>query len=260
MKYNINYITRKAIYQGNKIELLLFEKYCISKSPTVFKLDAERFVILSTGEVKEYNKSDFKTDAGIRRTVTNLRRLINCNFFGAKNELFVTLTYAENMTDSKRLYSDFDKFMKRLKYAYPSTEFVWINAVEPQERGAFHCHVLLRSLNENYLYINNKTMAKLWSHGFTTTKRLTNNSNVGAYLSSYLLNTKNKKGGRLHLYPKNMRLYRSSRNCSQPIIKFLNKSEYKRLVDTKTLTYTKELSIKDDNGQVVNHIKKMYLV
>ena len=63
--------------------------------------------------------------------------MINNNFTGKPNELFVTLTYAKNMTDTKRLYTDMNKFIKRLKYKYKeSSDIDYLAVVEPQGRGA----------------------------------------------------------------------------------------------------------------------------
>ena len=43
-----------------------------------------------------------------------LRDLLNTNIADPSHCRWVTLTYKENMTDPKRLYTDFDKFNKRM--------------------------------------------------------------------------------------------------------------------------------------------------
>ena len=84
---------------------------------TIQKLDAHRYMVLSTGEVKEFQKSTDRSQLAnsFKKSMKRLRYLINNNFSGAANELFTTLTYAENMTDRERLYKDVDKFLKRLR-------------------------------------------------------------------------------------------------------------------------------------------------
>ena len=89
------------------------------------------------------------------------------------------------MTDPKVLYKDFDKFMKKLKYKYKSVDY--INVVEPQGRGAWHCHILLRFNDYKKIYIPNKEISKMWGHGFVSVKAIKKDiDNLGAYLSAYL--------------------------------------------------------------------------
>lgn len=214
------------------------------------KLDSERYMVIDTGEVKEFQKSDHRgqNENSLRKTFKKLRYLINNNFKGASNELFFTTTYKENMTDLKRLYSDVDKFMKRLRYKYRNqTTVEYINVVEPQSRGAWHCHMLLRFDDLESVFIPNNDLADLWGHGFTQTKRLQDVDNIGAYLTTYLtdfeldqfdtLDFKQAlamdkreivvrdvdgadkrfiKGGRLPMYPSGMNIFRKSRGIVYP--------------------------------------------
>ncbi|MFT9344310.1 MAG: hypothetical protein ABF526_12020, partial [Liquorilactobacillus nagelii] len=62
---------------------------------TVKKISKNKYVVLSTGELKEsktgFTRADNKN--GLYKSFKRLRYLINSNFFGARNELFITLTY-----------------------------------------------------------------------------------------------------------------------------------------------------------------------
>lgn len=199
--------------------------HCLNKNrfSKVLKLDKDRYMIKSTGEVRYYQKNDNRSEDlnNVRRSVKKLRELINNNFTGAKNELFVTLTYAENMQDEKRLYKDFDKFMKRLRYEFKNrSKIEYISTIEPQQRGAWHVHSLLRFEDLNEIFIENKKLSEIWGHGFVNIKSLKEVDNIGAYLSAYLTNIKDgektKKGARLHLYPSGINIYRASRGMKKP--------------------------------------------
>lgn len=186
--------------------------------------------------------------------------MINANFEGADNELFITLTYRENMMDYKRLYRDFDKFYKKLKYRYEDTEFCYIAVVEPQERGAWHVHLLLKALNRGNLFIENEEIANLWGHGFTKTERLRGVDNVGAYLSAYLTDLmdeqgRKKKGARLYLYPAGINIYRCSRNCKRPKEKWV---EYGQIDYKDCKTYEVSYEVLDDAGKCCNVVKKEF--
>ncbi|EUJ42287.1 rolling circle replication-associated protein, partial [Listeria fleischmannii] len=92
------------------------------------------------------------------------------------NELWITMTYRENMTDRVQARKDFDKFLKRFKYHCRKTwgktrgHLEYVKAVEPQERGAWHFHMLVKFPLMKKVYIDNDTYAKIWKHGITKDK------------------------------------------------------------------------------------------
>jgi hypothetical protein len=178
----------------------------------------------------------------LRMIFKKLRQLINTNFTDddSEQQLFITLTYKENMQDDKKLHRDFKYFFDRLKYAYKQHELAYINIVEPQGRGAWHVHLLLKTLNQNALFIPHEDIERLWGHGATRTERL-QADNLGSYFIAYLSNAelsdekiavlevspedikkedgkKYLKGIRLKWYPDYMQIYRHSRNIKQPIM------------------------------------------
>lgn len=146
----------------------------------------------------------------VRRTCESFKWLVRANERHIR--LFVTLTYAENMTDTKRLYQDYRKFVQKLRYQYPDVSG-YLVAFEPQKRGAWHAHILIISENP-FLRIPNKRMAEIWGHGFTKTQGVKKIRDIGCYLTSYLNNLKEgkktKKGERLKMYPKGFHFLRSS--------------------------------------------------
>lgn len=180
------------------------------------------------GENLLYNEKCVHFMRSASSRADNIRQVkATCNKFMWKvraNEhlvrLFLTLTYAENMKDTKRLYEDFRRFFARLKRAFPDISG-YLAACEPQKRGAWHMHVLLLSRKKS-LYISNKRVCSLWGRGFTKTQRVRHVRDVGVYLSSYLSNIKDgkgtKKGARLYLYPCGFRFTRWSRSTESPEI------------------------------------------
>ena len=215
------------------IEIQHMEK--MNRLAPIKKLDKHTYIDLTTSEVKQFNLSENRGQNlnSLRQSFKKLGYLINTNFRGEANELHVVLTYAENMTDLRRLYDDFRKFMQRLRYRYRNISTIdYIDVVEPQERGAWHCHVLLRFNDLDRVFIPNDEMAGLWRQGFTKTRSLEDVDNVGAYLTAYLTDIevggdaqgpikevggkRFLKGGRLHLYPPGMQLFRKSRGIVYP--------------------------------------------
>lgn len=152
--------------------------------------------------------------AEVRKTIRRIRGVINANAFDISRLRWVTLTYAENMTDTKRLYVDFSNFIKRLRYELGHFEYIVI--CEPQGRGSWHMHLILifegqapfipnevpskpfhgvydasKRWSENYAALIsdsrcNAPLFKAWRNGWVVVKRFTNVDNLGAYVSAYL--------------------------------------------------------------------------
>lgn len=237
---------------GNITELMFSDSY-FSKC-VIQKLSKDTYIDLRDGEVKEFkhiqNRShDLKS---VSKSLGRLRDYLNTNITDVSKCRWVTLTYAENMTDTKRLYEDFKRFNMRLRYHIGHYEY--IVAMEPQGRGAWHCHVVM-IFDDKAPYIPNDLMYKVWGNGYVTVKKLDDVDNVGAYLTAYLgdmemnefCNTKEAinlfgkkidvkeveieedgivktkqyiKGARLYMYPPQFNLYRCSRGIKKPIVTY----------------------------------------
>lgn len=274
---------------GNVVTLTQTERPV--RKPQIEWLDDESYINLATGEIKQKQHAKTRGDAmaaaEVRRTLKRMRGLINANFTGDRNELFLTLTYRENMQDTKRLYRDLKNFTAKM--GRKLGEIKYLTAVEPQERGAWHAHCLFKQLTAHATYMPAEELAALWGHGFIHVTRLKDADNVGAYLSAYLTNTPADddtaaaadngvsaigerapkavvKGGRLHMYPKGCHIYRASRNLEQPIIKKIRpgSAEHRALVNSGSIVYTSKLEL-SDNGtdgaapRLINRISQMQI-
>ena len=220
------------------------------------KIDANSYQIISTGEVKKYKKGLTRDNQlkGIKQSISKLRDLINTNITDTSKAKFLTLTYEENMTDSKRLYQDFKKFNMRLRFL--NYDYEYITVAEPQKRGAWHLHVLLL-FKSKAPFIPSNLIAKVWGNGFVRLNKIDNCNNVGAYLSAYLTNLKDgkktKKGKRLNLYPNKFNLYRCSKGIKKPTIKWYFTADLLKIKDLDGFkkTYSKVKIIELENGQTL---------
>lgn len=199
-----------------------------------------RYINLATGEIKNMKrKAKNRADNynSVKRTMRKLRRLIANNFKGGKNELWVTLTFRNNVIDTKEAYTQFKIFMQRLRKDYKNIEYICV--IEPQLRGAWHFHVLIKDSTGKKLTIPNQILAqKYWKQGFVNVKRLKESDNVANYVMAYVSNvklpnsenedpknSKIKKGLRLHMYPNGLRIYRTSRGIKKPTEKTAPKNQ-----------------------------------
>lgn len=275
---------------GNITELMWIEKR--NSRMYIRKVDADHYIDLreepnpETGEciLHEFNRSENRAQnkAGVAKSLALGRDLLNTNIVDVDFCRWVTLTYAENMTDPKRLYEDFKNFNKRLRYKL-GEKYEYIVAMEPQGRGAWHAHVVL-IFDHKAPYIPNAELAEIWGHGFVKVKRLDNVDNVGAYLTAYLgdmdlqeaidtkqiklparcnaenvsgegikeveveidgetVKKKYIKGGRLHMYPPKFNIFRYSRGIKKPTVELMNADKAEKKVSADTLTFEKTLKI-----------------
>lgn len=279
---NIPYNALVNVTTMNHMVEVQYTKHMNTK-PTIKKLNDKEILVISTGEIKKVKKKTNRKQSpnSVTNTFKKLRGLINNNFEGLKNELFATLTYGENMTDPKKLYKDFEKFIKRLRYDYRNTSSIdYICVVEPQKRGAWHCHVLFRFNELSNIFIENSELRKLWSHGFVNVKRVYDVDNIGAYLTAFIsdlevmpgdkdydskkaiakeVNGESKKfikGGRLEMYPAGMKIFRPSKGITRPKSTKMKFKEVKNIVGDTKPHYQRTYYI--DTGEFQNEISYLH--
>lgn len=261
---------------GNVIEITRLSS--MNLSPVMRKLDAEHMVDIRDGSVVEIDHSEKRTDniRILKRSLADLRDLINTNVTDAKNVRWVTLTYKENMQDTERLTNDFKKLLLRLHRKYGTFEYV--SCPEPQARGAWHLHLLL-IFPDTAPFIPNADLAQMWGQGFVKIVEVDNVDNVGAYLSAYMSDIyldadgsssdapssdgkskKQIKGGRLYMYPAGMQICRHSRGLKKPdIIKGVSAGDIrKEYVRGGSLTYSYTYSILTDDGKTIEITREYY--
>jgi hypothetical protein len=251
----------------------------------------EHFVVCATGEIKDIEHHNTRKDnrKGLYKTFANARALINTNITDVSKVRWCTLTYAENMTDPKQLYKDFQQFNQRFQYYckqhnYGKPEYIVM--MEPQGRGAWHAHLLYIWKNMKAPYISNDDFRKLWGHGFVRIKKLDNVDNVGAYLTAYLGDMEineidNKldyigseckviemdedgkkvkkafvKGARLDLYPLNFNMIRCSRGIKRPVSEIMSQDTAKEKVLGATKTFESAIKLIDSENDFESVIIK----
>lgn len=282
------YADVKLTRMGNISEI----QYCQKKNSkqTILMLENKRYCICDTGEIKDCIKNETRAtqEGSLRRTFKNIRNLINTNLVQVENARWITLTYAENMTDTKKLYEDFDKFKKRFNYYCQKNGYEkpsYITVVEPQERGAWHHHLLF-IWKTKAPFIPNKLLRGIWGNGFVKIKQLNNVDNIGAYLTAYLadiplndqkqaLNEEIKeveitndngkkeikkfiKGGRLKLYPVGMNIYRTSRDIKRPTEEYMSYKKALKKASAETPTFQKTIKVSDTDTKFLNIITTEY--
>jgi hypothetical protein len=221
---------------------------------TTLKIDDDFYLVPSTGEVKKYNKSEVKTDNlhSLRKSFNRLKTVINCNYDDPASIRFITLTYAENMTDNKRLSRDLEHFWRNMKRRYGQFEYIYVK--EKQQRGAWHIHAILFFPGKAPFMENSEASHPLrdaWGHGFVNVRAFRSDiNNLGNYLCAYLTDDfqNSKKGARLENYESGIRLFNCSKGVKRPEVKEVTYEDYLALCSSPELLLVSESDTVIDIG------------
>lgn len=272
---------------GNITEILYMQKR--SSICSIVKLDKDHYCDKRTGEVLEFKHTENRSQnlKSVAKSLGMGRDILNTNITDVSKCRWLTLTYAENMTDPKKLRKDFENFNVRLRKIYGNYEF--ITAAEPQARGAWHLHVVL-IFKDKAPFMENSIVAKAWKRGFVTVKSLDNVDNVGAYLTAYLgdmelsefndefpyINISNVKeveieddtgqkqtkkyvkGARLYMYPPQFHIFRYSKGIKKPAVTRQSYKQAKEKVNSAKLTYEKSVTLCDPTTGFENTLAYEY--
>lgn len=267
-------------------EIQYMEK--MNRKVAIKKLSEAEYAVLETGEVKPFKRTKNRSEGlqSLYRTFKTLRYLINNNFTGAPNELFITLTFAKDadgwrpsVNDTEYLRKCYKKFIRLVKKKYGKVEF--IRVLEPHADGHAHFHALLRFDDYDKIFIANEDLNKMWGQGFVRVNSLKNVDNVGAYVSAYLADLdvtpqaeevlkkldmediltdkKGKKfikGGRMKFYPTGVQIYNKSKAIKMPERTRMKYQEARKKAGSGEPTYEKEILI--DSDEFSNKLKFEY--
>lgn len=164
----------KVVVSGKQVEVYKYKKLVWRDFEPAERDTQKEPKQLDMFEQEQLKKQRMKFS--INRTKTEIRRLVNSN---PQLNKFLTLTFAENITDLKIANYIFNQFIKRISYRYPNIEYLAVP--EFQKRGAVHYHLLC-----NLPFIELDELSELWGQGFVKINKIDNMNNVGAYVSKYL--------------------------------------------------------------------------
>lgn len=275
---------------GNITEIMYSQHR--SKGGCITRFDSDHYVDNRTGEFCEFKHIENRSQdlSSVAKSLKRLRDLLNTNITDVSFCRWVTLTYAENMTDPKRLRKDFEHCISRLRKLFG--HFEYIVAAEPQGRGAWHLHAVF-IFSHKAPFMPNDVVSDCWKRGFVMIKRLDDVDNVGAYLTAYLgdmelrdaydagipgcdtrhmpfkdveVLTENGvkvtkrviKGARLYLYPPKFNIYRKSKGIKEPEVSLLPYDVAKQKASSGKLTFSQTVILEDDENNFKNTLHYEY--
>lgn len=165
--------SHKLIFAGNKIQTYSYSLPVICKEDKKEKISQRRKLSF---EEKAENRKNY-----LKKVATAIDRIIWTN---PDMNIFITLTFKENITKPKRANYLFNQFVQRYNYHNPNNKLKYLAVVEFQKRGAVHYHLLIDR------YIDKKILEKLWGYGLTRIEYIRGGPNqMRNYLIKYLNKT-----------------------------------------------------------------------
>jgi len=158
----------------------------VSSSARVPSVDFSGEDLLQRGKQIAEKRKD-----NVRRTCMVFRRLIKANLDGSFHPLFISLTYAKDITDVRQGHKDFNAFARNLRNKFGS-EIRYIAVPEFQKRGRLHFHALLWGVEAKKFADSERStrlFAGLWGQGFVDLKATDGDPKIASYLAKYMQKT-----------------------------------------------------------------------
>jgi hypothetical protein len=259
----------------------------VNRRCPIQNISKDKYLDRETGEIKERKKSEnrYQSPKSVRKSINKLMDLIRCNAIEKSYCKWLTLTYADAMTDHEKVYEDGKMFLRRLqRYLNNQTDlsdgqkkFKRITVAEPQGEkhdNSWHLHILL-IFEDAAPFISNDTITELWGYGITYTHKVYDSDGLALYFKVYLsdveyikgnedydvvdkvVNGESKqfiKGGRLKYYPTGMPLFSASRGMRRPVVEKISHKEAMERVSDCQLVYRETFLIGEDkkDGNIID--------
>lgn len=247
----------KLVQCGDYCQLYLFDKKKMRKSKEdnndldLKKIKVHNLVTLDKTPTP-LKLNDTIEEKNIIRSKLECQRLAKANMKDWK--IFITLTFADNITDIKSANKRFRYFIDKVQRI--KKDFKYLCITEFQKRGAIHYHLLCnidikdRTLlyeqedNKKFLHI------KYWNDGFTSIEPMKSDTKkVVGYISKYMTKDIDNR-----LF--NHRRYFYSRNLTKPTESYIDldntrDNEYlQKIIQEKELIYQNDYINPYDNSEV----------
>jgi len=165
--------------------------------------------------IRQRQQSRQKRQDNARRVAMVFRRLVSANLGERPYPIFVSLTYADVVTDIGRAYKDFISFIRCLRREHKDSILKYVAVPEFQKRGAIHFHALIWGLNSEMVASTERRtrmVGKAWGQGFADVISTDGDPKISSYLAKYMVKsfTDDRFFGK--------KAYTASRNIKRPTV------------------------------------------
>ena len=240
-KKSLSSDAKSSVYEGLSTIEIVTNMHPQNNLACYRRMDKHFYVDMSTGELRKYSiKSESVNKmTWLRKSMTKLRRLIDCNFVCDDSELFLTLTFCSTVTYQSARRS-FTRFWERFHYHH--TDCGYIMVVEPHENGHWHLHVLVKCYSGK-IFVRHSELSDLWNQGHVHVERIPFRD-FGMYFM------KRDKLMRAEYYPPHAKLFTASRRMIRPAAVTMSYDEAMDFVQGSQMAFYERKPIYAGDSQV----------
>ena len=215
------------------------------------KIDVEA---VPSKKTKPKNLTNKIEEKNITRSKLQCQRIAKANM--EYWETFITLTFADNVTDVEAANKRFRYFVDKIRRV--KKDFRYICVPEFQERGAVHYHLLTNiSINDKLMYEQEDNPEfkhiKYWSEGFTKVDNIKGDvKKIIGYISKYMTKDVDNR-----LYGRRRFFY--SQNCIVPKVSYIDSVEKIDLIFLNKKIQDKELIYQNEYLNIYDKTTVQYL-
>ena len=226
--YNVKVIECGSYIQIYYLENNKTRKKKNNKELNIKNIDTDKLNKINNSSILAGNTIELKN---VIRSKLECQRIAKCN--AEHWRTFITLTFAENITDIDIAREKIKRFIYKVKRVYK--DFMCLYIPEYQKRGAVHFHLLTNiSIDNNKLIYeqeDNKIFlhVKYWNDGFTSVENITGDiKKIIGYISKYMTKDIDNR-----LFSK--RRYSYTQNLKRPKTSYLNldNSKHRELLEKR---------------------------
>ncbi len=211
---NSHYISAdKIVYRtdlGNSSKIVSMSKQ-VKTGSCIKRIDKYTYRDTRDNKVKYYNLDKPTDIKDVKRKVRKYEEIVMYNFQGGKNELFITLTCRDKITDLKIIKDRYKEFLENIQKDYNNLECIAL--FETTANSYWHIHLFIKSTTSNVLHIPQKELLnKYWGYGRV---HIIKNSNTFRNLG-HSKDSRQEKLERLTNFPKGCRMYSKTKGIKTP--------------------------------------------
>ena len=212
---NSHYIgADKIVYRtdlGNSSKVVYLSHQNTSGS-CIKRIDKYTYLDKRDNKVKDYDLDKPVSIKDIKRKVKKYEELVIYNFTGGKNELFITLTCRDKITDLKVIKNRYKEFLENIQKDYNNLECIAL--FETTSNSYWHIHLFLKYVDTSKVLTipHQDLLNKYWCYGYVHIIRNFNTfKNLG-----HSKDSRQEKLERLTNFPKGCRMYSKTKGIKTP--------------------------------------------
>ena len=212
---NSHYISAdKIVYRtdlGNSSKIVSMSNNSTSGS-CIKKISKYEYIDTRTGERKYYDLDKPVNIKDVKRKVRKYEEIVMYNFQGGKNELFITLTCRDKITDLKVIKDRYKEFLENIQTDYKGLECIAL--FETTSNSYWHIHLFLKYVDTSKVLTipHQDLLNKYWTYGAV---HIIRNFNTFKSLG-HSKDSRQEKLERLTNFPKGCRMYSKTKGIKTP--------------------------------------------